>query len=1267
MFPSFKLQNLSDVVSASYRTMPLAAVLKQPVSALLAISLPEAAALESVMSIRTVFDLATSSVFSQAEIICKASNVYASHGAVPNDIIKMEVLTSGDVRSLPDQPISLFRLLNDQTAKTLGDALNVRTIRDVALYSPFQHAKAILTAVYFPESAPGTSNSEQSQADLVPRTGEYPTEKVQYTRLLLETVNDTSSLVDVTGTGFQPVDFKNLNVLDGGFTKVGFGALLTFTQAWYTQGLSLGQLLHSTSLAPGESTRVVVIDWSRRTRGSQSELISEAANLEASTDQNRSISEVTHGVANELQYGSSRTKSNSRTEASATSAAGEISAPLGGLFGGASGSVGGQHNESTTAASADTYTTSFGQREIAASMNQEISDRTHQQATEARSRRASVVMEVSQSEHEQVSTRVIANYNHMHALNIQYYEVVQIYRVEVSLAKVERVVYVPFKISDFDDAVIRRFQVALARAALSPAIRDALLTLDSTELVANDSVPLTSLVDRRLVDILRPEVALALAAPQAPAPNTGDPAPSRLSLVLPMFNWLARVPISRPAVPLFSLSVPLSQQITEKLWDSSQIATLSARFRRDVVGKSSNHLYIPSDCVIEQVVVGMQPAGTPVPTFFLQLQGGTLVESVSASVPADLHSIAAIGVTGGFPDKDAVAKVTITMNRNGVRFPLSLPDVTVKKGTTGRTKIVNVKTGVIDVNLRQHLLSNRLHYTTAIASSLNPSQLAFLFQGLGINIAGSLVPLAQVVEPRPLRFIANYLAFKLTTVDTDEEWSRWLKLRGLTGPNTRVDLVPLPSGGTFAEAVLGRSNCAEKLDITRFWNWQDSPIPLVPTEIAAVQTGSRSAPTDLTPGQLSQPIINMVGPAALPTPTSTGQVLTTLGNGNMFRDMSGVAATVDLAKTAIDSVSKGAATAGQQSSSNMGELLKANTERSKAAAQMIASLAESAAAAYTGVPKNSSGGKMGTSTPTASTDGAKINYFDSTKSSAPPSQPPPMRGVDGGSSGPAPNIVNTDEMSPSALPGSLGPTVEPAVYYPPQETYTTNPAALTSIHGDTRPWSDTVLQLASTTTSAGGGTAPVFGPSLCFQRGFTNVYFHGKNCAVLLAEIWTLRNKLAKLFAEMFEDKLHFWENFKRGATPEIRAQAAHDLKTHIENIEQAQGPTGKKLTGLRPLLYEVEVRWSQGCCNDPKLRMLPEDVWSFATREAPRQVPENAPESSVARKILDRVGEGGLAVGALGLLALGVAAVVSAPVAATAGLTAAAMLALLGDDGPNA
>jgi hypothetical protein len=90
---------------------------------------------------------------------------------------------------------------------------------------------------------------------------------------------------------------------------------------------------------------------------------------------------------------------------------------------------------------------------VMASMTQDVNDRTQQHSSVVRNRRASAVREVSQSEHEQVSTRIVANYNHMHALTVQYYEVVQVYVVS-ELHRVERCLFVPMELLQFDEDLI---------------------------------------------------------------------------------------------------------------------------------------------------------------------------------------------------------------------------------------------------------------------------------------------------------------------------------------------------------------------------------------------------------------------------------------------------------------------------------------------------------------------------------------------------------------------------------------------------------------------------------------------------------------------------------------------------------------------------------------------------------------------------------------------------------------------------------------------
>ena len=304
------------------------------------------------------------------------------------------------------------------------------------------------------------------------------------------------------------------------------------------------------------------------------------------------------------------------------------------------------------------------------------------------------------------------------------------------------------------------------------------------------------------------------------------------------------------------------------------------------------------------------------------------------------------------------------------------------------------------------------------------------------------VPVAQVIDPIPLRLVGNYLAFRMSVdVAYDLKWKRWLDDHGVeVGRLYDQDIVPLGTGGVFAEAVLGRSNSAEKLDITRFWDWQDSPIPLQPTEIAAIQTGSRGIVEDTSPGQLSTPIVNITSPTSLPDPVGTAAILQAVQNGSMFRDMSGLQATIGLVQAGIEQTMAGASAAGQQAGENMNNLLKATTERQRIGAELVSSLAQTAASAYTGgaIPP---GGKVGGGGGGASSQqGAKINYFDKTAKSAAPGGAAGATGAQGGGS------------APGITPGGASGGGQPAA---PSTSYSQNPAALESVWGNSKSPSET--------------------------------------------------------------------------------------------------------------------------------------------------------------------------------------------------------------------
>src|SRR5262249_43519598 len=155
----------------------------------------------------------------------------------------------------------------------------------------------------------------------------------------------------------------------------------------------------------------------------------------------------------------------------------------------------------TTDASSTSW--SLGSRSVTANMTQRVNDRTEQHSSLVRNRRATAVREVSESEHQQVSTRIVANYNHMHALTIQYYEVVQLYRLATEVQSAERVLFVPIELVDFnDDQMIDTYRGTLARAALTARARDLMLDPTATTEVQPAKSFRSALLDNALRSML---------------------------------------------------------------------------------------------------------------------------------------------------------------------------------------------------------------------------------------------------------------------------------------------------------------------------------------------------------------------------------------------------------------------------------------------------------------------------------------------------------------------------------------------------------------------------------------------------------------------------------------------------------------------------------------------------------------------------------------------------------------------------------------------
>lgn len=927
----------SEAVRSSSTDLSLEEILQQPVTELIGVGPEEADALEA-LAVETIFDLGSSWVFAQASSVLAAAS--SGVGDLASDVLDEGALDV-PIAEAADLPIRTLRAVPDAEATNLSSKLNVETIRELSLWPPRRVAHEMVSV------ATGTSLGdldEDTAEELRPRLGEYPTERVYYDTLLMLGTEPSDSQTPMSG----PLSLDKLTDPGVGFGAPAVGALATYSQSWFAQGVTLGHMTHSLALAPGEATRIAVIDWSRRTSATAAEEIQEREQLDNAMTHARAASEVQNAVADEMQRGGSISTGWAKSTSESSGMAGSIGGGIAGTVGKATGVLGfgfggsKSSQESETESRATSTSWSVGSRSVVAGMQQRVNDRTEQHATSVRNRRASAVREVSQDESEEVSTRIVANYNHMHALTVQYYEVVQIYRVTVELNSFERVVFLPFELLDFTGPdgpeIVARFRGELLDASLSARAADLLLD-DQGRIEIRSAIRVPLPITIGSLDDANLTVAAARFSRGTSGVAAGDE-----SEVADGTTAADEGPAGSPSRDVFKRARP--GPVEEVLPGDAEL--LSVAFEG-----------------VEIERVRIQRAGVPadLSTFVVPAATGTVeftdevlmrqVERVSVARDADSRSDGSMVLRYSVDGQESIAEV-----------PLSLGE------GTGMQSVAYFAADAADreAELLAHLQANRGYYTTAILQNLDAASLVMMLS----DVTWLGKPLADQVEPNPVAVAGNFLILR-APVETDgpsglgdgQTWGDLVESRGVDFSEKDQRLVPIPTDGVFAEAVLGRSNSAEKLDITRFWNWQDSPIPMQPPEIAPVATGSRATSEDLTPGQLSAPVLNLMTPTQLPEPTGLEAALGALASAGMFRDMSGLAGTQAAAQAASEGTLDAATEAGRIASENYKAATKQATEMGKAAADMWKTV-------NTG--GGDSGGDSGASSSAGiSGDGARIN------------------------------------------------------------------------------------------------------------------------------------------------------------------------------------------------------------------------------------------------------------------------------------------------------
>lgn len=689
------------------------------------------------------------------------------------------------------------------------------------------------------------------------------------------------------------------------------GVILYHEQAWFARGLALGNLLHSVALAPGEVTQIAMTHWNHTTRSTDSEEVSQADSAIESDTQNRSVQEVQSSAMQEHASGGSSASSASESASSGTSST-ELSGSVG-FFSSKAGITGTSSSSGSSHTVSSVVTRSDGSRDLSMQANQNVAATTQRHAEAARTRRATVVREVSQSEAQELTTRVLANYNHMHALTVMYFEVIEVYDLKTRVIDAERVIFLPFAAKEIFE-LIPRFRAVLVDAAISMGKRSLAEAIRYC------------VVDRELAKV------------------------SGLSFK-----------------PIGDHDADLGLDI-QHLRLAKKIATLQSRrdeANRKIKGDKANG--VPG-ILGEIAALGNDAHLIDLQAALTKAEGerqATLASYQSITLPANdpfgFGQLLSSGMRSRLNQELAQANTQIQAAQSALANHRSFLNSRRKQLLAEKDEQQRV-VNACETNLEMYyeaqrlvamleddklrttgpFASNRLYFNQAVWLHLAPSDVLALARR---RYNGEL--LSSNLDPAPVAVTGNYVGYRWRFADPvqSQRFKREFVEPFTNDPDEQLrtvsSTIAVPTGGVFGEAVLGEAVSAEKIDLSRFWNWKDSPIPILPTGINPLTAATPTVQNlSAEPMKLDESSAKLSQLQDLPAPSGFSALAQTM-QAQIFRDMSGQGLLQHLAEATTKAASESEGRAAEIASSN----LKAGLEFVK---DMVNMAVQAAAASETG-------------------------------------------------------------------------------------------------------------------------------------------------------------------------------------------------------------------------------------------------------------------------------------------------------------------------------
>jgi hypothetical protein len=661
-------------------------------------------------------------------------------------------------------------------------------------------------------------------------------------------------------------------------TTIAHGHLLTMKQVWRADGYSLGDLLYSLPLAPGQQKLVSVLDWNRSEVSARRADRTETEDLSADLSHDRDISDVIRSTLTETMHGSSN--------ADVSSVGGGIGGFIGPLVFGAAGGV----------SSASSTANQTSARAVTGTALNQVRDRTLQSASAVRSQRSTVVQTAQQGESVRAQTEVVANYNHCHALTVEYYEVLRHLQVSQELAAVRECLFVPFAVSSFTSEKALRWREPLNRALRRRSLG---VAFDSLERVranwAGADLPTARYADELLID-LEGELTVRAALPRPADSDSGEyvqanwDAYASLLWDDPASIWDRYLGVALPAARDAIWDSRIAPGVAQRLLETMTMALIED-------GAAARTVNIDPAMVgvfgqDQPLLVGLH-AGIPLPAVQRSQIDRVRLSLAISNLPPGARIVVD---SGSLRYRTAHLSHQLFLNRR-ILNDLSLGDNVEIPVPLDSTEKRNPR----DVDRRQaarlldHLNEHVEHYHRAIWLTMDPNRRYLLLDGFIAPDAGGR-SVASAVENRVIGVVGNSLVMPVAPglkLDSTYEFADATPadLRHLYAADPAPPMrISLPTSGVFAEAALGKCNSCEVIDDTKFWRWEEAPIPDQPSPIAPLSTDSRrTAPPNLAADQFPAPIVGLQQVPAAADPTGLAAAMTALGSSTIFKDLTGLA------------------------------------------------------------------------------------------------------------------------------------------------------------------------------------------------------------------------------------------------------------------------------------------------------------------------------------------------------------------------------------------